>query len=504
MNMTKLKPIGLLALSLAFSGCGKKDDAADPTEQETTTTTSGVSSTGGTGGGKTTIGTLSVSSGLNALPDLETMFSVAVDGLSLAASGTPPKVYALAADVETNLTGDIDDIAAAVQTAAAARDWPAVRAEIDDFHAAQAKCRVMQDTARQVQDLSDLTVSTCRMKKVTAKGAGGLKIVSGTDPGDGQYFAAGAADVVRAIELNKDAPAAAVQKIVLRIAAKSATADIYKVKLTTCTGLNKAAFAELITVDGATSTLTYEVAGKNQVLVDGATKTSIRHGLVTGQLASAGDDATTMFDDSAVRTLKLSSSNTLGTVVSQGFNARVEIADGGLSTTFFGQNTNGDAVGSHKVVAKTKFTGEKAASVAVTEGAGRDVSSFKTGALAEQTVEHSIGFEYQESATPRYATVTTSSLIDAVAAVDFATDVTLKETAPVAPDMTLLSDADCDSSAATSVAVVSLNVPALLEMAKDCETKFVKMDEICKAVDAKQQDIFTALAADKAANPSPH
>ncbi len=511
-----LRVLGSLTLVLAVGAqaCGKKDTVDEtPT---TTTSTGGVSSNGGgTAATGATVGTLTVGAGLNALPDLETMFNASVKGLGLTPTGTPPHVPDIAADVSRYLTGDVDATIAQLKAAVVAHDWEAARGLVQTFHDAQAKCRVMEDTARQVQDLSDMTGSTCRMKKIGAKGAGGIKIIAGTDPGDGNFFAPADEDIVRVIDLKPGTQVPGAPKVgseqmkslVFHIAGKTAAPTIYKAKLTFCSTAGKALGAELITVDGAVSSLSYESAHQDQSAIGSLTMTRSRHAVVSGTLAAAADGTTT-FDGAAVRTLKVENRNALGDNVARTFNARVEITGSSLVTTFFGQgvavgDANQSIVGTHKGVAMTTFTGDKAANVAVSEGAGKHAGTFKVGSADAQVVAEAVGFEYDEAGAPRYVTVATSTLLDAVNAVDFTADAILKQAQPVDPDLALMTDDDCDVSSAAATAVVSINTPALQEAMKTCETKFVKMDEICRAVDAQERDVFTALQADKAANP-PH
>lgn len=508
--LDRRKPLSfmIVAALVAPTACGKKDTADDPAA--TGSTSSGVASTGSSSG--STVGTLTVGAGLNALPDLETMFKASISSLGLAPSGTPPVVPDIAADVSTYLTGDVSTLVADLQAAVSAHNWASARTLMDSFHQAQAKCRVIQDTARQVQDLSDMTGSTCRMKKIGAKGAGGIKIIAGTDPGDGNFFAAADKAVVRVIDLKPStqvpgAPkvgADGMKSLVFHIAGKETASNVYKAKLTFCSAAGKALGAELITVDGTANSLSYESSHSDSLTIGAATLTRSRHALVSGVLAADGAGSTT-FDSDSARTVLVENKNELGDSATQTFNARIDITGSSLSTTFIGQDEvvvlGQSAVSSRKGLAMTTFTGDKAANVAVSEGAGKQSGSFTVGTAAAQSIAEALGFEYQADALPRYTTVESSTLLDAVNAVDFETDAILKQSAPADPDLALVSDDDCDVTEAVATAIVSLASPTLADAVKECETKFVKMDEICKAVDAKERDVFAALQADRAAHP---
>ena len=138
-----------LATTAALSACGKKDSdkAAD-----------------------TAIAPVVSVSSLDALPDVSLLLKsdVTKAALSLvqrkssdASNGTPPEMRSVGEEeVETYLTGSIDDFIAEVE---AARDeavaatgadakakWDAVQAKVNTFRQAQTKCRVLEDTVRQV------------------------------------------------------------------------------------------------------------------------------------------------------------------------------------------------------------------------------------------------------------------------------------------------------------------------------------------------------------------
>ena len=193
--------LGLVLAVASLSACGKKEKSDDKSVNAA----------------NSPLGDLRIE-GLASFPDLSLMLkanpgakSAALNltrGASDAVNGTPPLAKDIKpANMEEFLTGSIDTFIAGVEAKKAAamtantkEAWDLVNAEVDKFRDAQSKCRVLQDTARQVSELSDNSNTMCYFSKIGTKGAGILIYKAGEKIAEEDFFKPDAEkDVVRKI-----------------------------------------------------------------------------------------------------------------------------------------------------------------------------------------------------------------------------------------------------------------------------------------------------------------
>jgi len=508
-----------LAATVALSACGKKD--SDKTDVTSTTSVVTLSS-------------------LDALPDLSLLLksdatkaalSLGLRGSSDASNGTPPEMRSVTEEqVETYLTGSIDDFIAEVEAARdeavlatgaeATTKWDAVQAKVKTFRQAQTKCRVLEDTVRQVSDLSEHTSTMCYMSKIGVKGAGILGYKSGTKVEDGDFFKASTEkDVIRKVEMRKGSAALALeeggdedkdggdQDIYFSLPKASDTS--FSVELSFCNPADGSLRnIETVTVDKVKGEMTFTHVGSDT-----------RGGQTQKQMATLiaalkqDADGKLSFDSTKARVVEARNeggfSSEGGNVGTHLFNGRFTVKGDVLLSEMFmkGSNTFEGNTNTHssKNVSAARFSGSKMKDVRVFEGAGR-MSHSGSGTFGGQaqtfTDDQKIAFEYDQAATPRYKSVATNEYLTQVDALFGAKDKAgsiLAGTAPKSVDISKLTSgkAICKS---TPDSIYTLGATAaartgFMKVEKACNDGrgFNGENSLCRTLQNREREIMQAL-----------
>ena len=507
----------VLVLGIAV-GCGNDGDD----DEETTADTTSTAGTPYAPGSTSTASGSSIAGGalnLSAMPTISDIVSTSSSPLNIAVSGTPPKFSDLSSsNLETYLTGSVSTMISNITTEAAkaSPNWTVVQGYVDTFRQGQTKCRIMEHAARQIDELSSRTNSSCYMKEIDKPSNSLLEWVEGNNQiAAGAFFTAPAGTtaanpIIREIhmEAQGDLPE---QRIRFRI---SNDANIYTVKLTFCQN-GSAGGSDLIEVNSNTGSesMTYTTYHAGSDSFGGETQTYEFSSVIRATIASAVDSAggvNLVFDKSQPRTMESRGSMSSGSF-QHSFNGSLLVSGDQLTNKFVmsGAHTFNNKTFTNDVrsYSKVRFSGDSSSSVAVYEGAGRTIGSFKDpDQSSAQSFDEQVGFEFQDTSSPQFATVTSSTYINDVAAIDFGTDSLLLNTTPLGVDAAikaLSADSDCAGSVAdgTVEAVYRIGgVPAdMAAIDAKCENHFDGGSDICNALSQQEQSVFSALRQKAAA-----
>lgn len=470
----------VISAALVVSGCSSDDD-------DDSSTSTSVSS-------------------LNSIPDVSSLLvssstSLHGGGLQLAESadavvGTPPAFSTLSAsNLETYLIPEVSTLVSNITSAANSQDWTTFDTHMGNFRDGQAKCYVMQDAARQIADLSEASTSSCYMKKIDPEtGTRAMTYVSGTEVAQGEYFKPAESTVYRAMQLyNFGLQSTPDETIIFEIQGTSVESGVYQVGLNFCSSSGDLRQKEIIRVDNNTGTLTVTTTRSGSSTYEGQSQTYARNITLTASLLQ-GSDGSISFDPAATRSMVIrgrdSSSSFTGS-----YNGTLDVSGNTLTAKFIftgeESSNNSTFTFSEKSAAIVKYSGSSFDDVAIFEGAGKRSGTFNDGS---SSFEHSddIIFEYDETASPRYKTVTETDLSTALAAIDFTTDSTLSQSSPAAPDTTL--DSSICSQTPDSVYSIDANSEAMTAVSQACEAKFDSgKSRICNSIRQVEDQIWSKL-----------
>lgn len=484
LNRNRIQLFGLHCILFSFL---LSNFACQKTEEEE----AADAATSSTGTSTTTDGTEIVPtnvSNLAALPDIGSLFqSSTSSSLRLAVSGTPPVFSEIKpSTLETYLSPNITTLISNITGYVSASDWDAVDTEVSSFRGAQSKCEAMQSVARQVTDLMQSTGSLCYMGNIGKSSEQILSYISGEEVAQDAFFAQGAEDKVRQLQIG--GPEA--QNIFFSIPGTNSNSDSYEIKLTFCdVNTNTSNSIDHILVDNAAGKFTYTTASNRDEGENGNFKW---HAVISAALkeTSAGDGFE--FNQSSARTMesKMSSSGSWGSHAS---NSIMTIAGGVINSHEIGTHSNtfdgSTFSGSSKNILSANFSGTGANDIRIFEGAGKRIGSWSDGS---ETNAHTdvTGFEFNESATPQYATVTSSTYLDTVNAVDLTTGLLSKD-APEDPDVSAIDSTIC-SSTPDSIYSLDMQSSGMVAVEAACRNEYDN-GRICDALRQQEHQIWDAV-----------
>ena len=133
--------------------------------------------------------------------------------------------------------------------------------------------------------------------------------------------------------------------------------------------------------------------------------------------------------------------------------AALALSGEALSASFFAVESDAAAGATSmsrtdKTALDVKYTGTGISDLVIYQGAGRSLLNLARGSITN-TRDESIGFSFDATQTPQYATETSSDYLTNVAAVDFDTDAVLSQSAPTAPDVTAIDSSACEATPTT-------------------------------------------------------
>ncbi|MCX6106915.1 MAG: hypothetical protein NTY08_13905 [Proteobacteria bacterium] len=455
-----------LGVALVSGACSKKSssNSDDPANSDS-----------GTG---TNSSTSFIVSSLSSIPDLDTfiksqstsaaLLSTNQSGLGLV-TGTPPgfkDIGSSATNIQTNLTGNTTTLATDVETARSSSDWTGLRTKLETFHAANAKCQVMEHTARLVTRLKEDTGTLCMLKNIGSQGDKVFTVTSGTAIADlTSVFAAAAEDKVLQIKQPDGGT------IMFDIKGTNTLPTGFQLTMTMCDENNAPTQQNAIVIDNTTRSLTF-TSKRNDASKGGANGNF----KFVGSLVSDGAGGYVP-DTAAARTVDYSGGGTFGSFTSSD-QGKLTISGNLLNAIFFSSHSGTDGngrsmAGTIKDALSVEYTGTGSDSLVIYQGAGKNTGTFagKDGSGSDFTNSRSdtIGFSFDNTASPQYKTETTSTFLDTVNAIDFATDPILSQTEPAAPDTTM--DATKCTATATTVLNFAPNSESFMKAAKaTCDT----------------------------------
>lgn len=465
--------VGLMTVGVVV-GCGKKKS----TDESTTSSTS-VSS-------------------LSLLPDVSTILqssSSTLTGDSDAVTGTPPKfaeigtsdITTTKTNLEKYLSGDIATII--TDLTAAKGNWTTAKPIVDKFREGQAKCQVIADAARSLQEMSERTTSSCMMGKIGKAGIDAMTYVSGTKVTDGSFFTPEDTDVVRQLSIGGFGLEGA-DTIILNIQGKNTEAGVFQIKLNFCSA-GKSQGYDKIRVDNNAGTITFTTLHSGSEKRDSQTMTFKSNAVITASLKASGDAY--VFDSDKARQMTIQNYNSSGTSTNS-MEGLIKISGDTLSSKLFMTGTfsnNGTSMTmSSKSYGEAQFTGSNFTDATIYQGAGRRVGTFNDG-TASNSMDQSVGFEFDNTATPQYKTITSSTYITNVAALAFESDAILSKAAPGVADVTSMVDTDCSQ---TPASVYKMNQNAATKAAKTaCDNNFHGGDRLCDGLRDQENKVWNVL-----------
>jgi hypothetical protein len=402
-------------------------------------------------------------SSLSLIPDTSTVTTATTTALTLdsadAVTGTPPLFSAITTDkMETYFTGTIADMITGMKDAKAAADWDKVKTYVDSFRAAGAKCQQVEDVARALTVLNENTSDLCYMQQVGAVGAGVLDYTSGDTVDDGAFFKpkADGTNVVRQITYGKD-----VRKF--RIYGSTEIANGYKVAFARCVD-DKPKNYSVVTVDNTAGTFVLTNIG-GRPLQTNMTSDDFSFTLKAGLSYDSASGAY-VFNTAAERSFE-SKNYRVETTRSNTVNANITVAADTITSLLFMKDIN-SGMKDREGVARTQtsvrkginyanFGGTSVNNVYVSQGAGYQYSSQTNDGLGSGVTmvgEATVGFEFNNTKTPQYDSVTTGTYVDAVTTKKAGIDTLAPFSAlaePVVPDVMPADATTLCGTAATAV-----------------------------------------------------
>ena len=450
--MKKKILIGLAALSTASAGaCSKKSsNSTDSTGSNSTTSTAEP------------LGSLISVSTLALMPELDSFLKAKSSSASLAAAlalsdrgdgyslvtGTPPKFTEIAGNMSTYLTGDVATLGSDIASLTGNPSSADLKAKITSFLDAESKCAVMEHTARLVQRLRQDTAPLCLLKAMGPVGDKILKVASGAPVADlTKVFTPDADDKTLQIGMtDKGQP----HYEMVQIKGTTSNPNGYHVVYTTCLTASKTGFRQnTLDIDNTTGIMTFKSIS-NGSIDDVKAKPNASFTL-TGNIVADGSGGV-IPDTSKLRTVTYNEAGTMGdrAGTNQGI---LKIIDNELNATFFGSESGTDQGGNamvrtDKTALNVQYTGGSTSDLVVFQGAGRSIMTM-TGGSHTNIADHAIGFNFDNTASPNYATTTSSDYVTRIAAVNFATDPVLSLAQPTAPDVTTLDSTPCTATPTT-------------------------------------------------------
>ncbi len=453
----KLKIITGLTIvaGISAASCGKKKSSST----DTTTAASGTTTTTTAAAGSV----VSVSS-LALVPDADTFLkststsladSLALedrgDGYSLV-TGTPPNFTDIAGSLAKYLTDDVSTLSTAIATAKGSSDWDSLKSQATKFFDAEAKCGVMEHSAHIIQRLRQDTAPLCLLKAAGAVGDKVYKVVSGDAISDlTQIFVPISTDKILQIGLtDKNQP----HYEMVKITGTTTNPNGYHAVYSTCLSSSKKPFRQnIIDVNNTTGIMSF-TSTVNGAIDDKGAKPNALFSL-KGYIVSDGAGGA-VADTSKARSVAYAAAGGFGQLTTTEQGALTITADE-LKATFFNSETGTDGKGnaatrSDKSVLDVQYSGTGTSDLVIAQGAGRSILTMAGtvgGVAITNTNDHSIGFAFDNTQTPQYTTVTSSTYLTNIASIDFTTDLILKATAPTAPDMTTIDDTGCTATPTT-------------------------------------------------------
>jgi len=509
--------LALLAVSGACSSDGDDEDQAEETASATNTTGTvyAPGSTSAAAGASIAGGALNLSS----MPSPSDAISTSSGASGLyAVSGTPPAFSDIKpSTLEDYLTGSITTLISNInnEVKKGSVDWNTVDNYIDTFQAGQTKCRIMENAARQLADLKGQTTSTCYMRNID-KPTGSLMtwVAGASDIPAGGFFAVKDgttedAPIVRELQIPADGESPA-ENIRFHISNNN---NIYKVIITFCDSNNNARGADIISVNANSGSeqMTYEVFQSGTDTYNGQSQTFSFQGVIEAGVKSqvSGSNVSLVFDDTKVKTMTMGGSFS-SSEFEDSFNGQMSIAANGsdLINKFIakGKGSFSGTTFEHSVksYSEVRFTGTSSSDVKIFEGAGRTTGTFKDSTRTEtDSFDEKIGFEYQDSASPKYATTTSGTYVTNVNAFDFAADAITGLTAPASPTASIASSDRCagsvDDGTVQASYLLDVTSEAFAAIDQTCSNEFSEGKNICNALEEQEQQVWNALRQSEAA-----
>ena len=432
----------ILSGVIMFSGCGSSKKDSD------TTTTTNVQS-------------------LTLVPDTDTMVASNSSTTSLLTTGTPPFVKDITPDnMATYFTGNVTTLLSQIEAARSSRNWDSVKTLVQTFYEGNAKCQVIEQTSRILTKLRGETSDLCMLKGL-GKETGLFTVRSGTAIEEGMFFTPVEKDVVRKFDTGD-------RSHVFQIQGTSTEANVYQLTMTSC--LNTTALrAFRVRVDNAARTLKITVAAKAN---DRGVTTNQASFELTGGIKKDGDSY--VADTAVAREVTASGKGSFtngGNTNSFAENGKLTISGDVMTAITMTRNTGGSSANPFNNLMRNaisvQFNGTGINDLVVYQGAGKNrsvMTGTHNGNSISQDRTQSIGFDFNNTVSPQYTTVSTGTYVDNVAAVNFATDSILSQTAPADPVLTLASDANCQLTADSVIGMAQGSFAKMAAISAECNT----------------------------------
>ena len=441
-------------------------------------------------------GTVAVNVGsLNGLPDMTAVIGASSGtSLALAVNGTPPLFKDINKDsIESLLSGSISDLKAAVVSANSSNDKDTLRSKVSTFHEGVAKCHVIQDAARTLKEISTFTGSSCYMSKIDNGTNNGLTYVSGTEVEKGKLFEQ--KDDTRVVAMNITDGASleggGPERIVFEIQGRNVEAGVYQVKLNFCGKTSGVASSyDLIRVDNA----------KGRLIIKNKQKESF--GNYLAEIDAPIRPSTTTsgafeFMPGLKRVIKLHGKGGDGNAEFR-MQARLELEKDILTSAFRGEfkfDHDGDGTyttNRDKSVSRVRLDGSKTTETRIFEGAGRHIGDFQDEAGSRHTNDNSIGFEFDDSASPKYKSVSTGSYVDFIKNFKPGEDETLKADSIGDVDVADINNSPCALSP-ESTYELNMGSSDMVNVVKECESGFDGDEaQLCDGLHGIEDTIISA------------
>ena len=380
MEMHK-SPLSLITVVVSCAitlSCGKKEDKD-------------TDAAAGGSAGATNVTAEVAAGGLSVLPDISTMLKsdeAASTKLNLrsnsnAVNGTPPAVKEInSSNVEEYLTGDIDAFIASVEakkaealTANTKEAWDEVFSSVQVFRQAQTKCRVLEDTVRQISSIAEQTGSLCYFSKIGLKGAGILEYSAGEKVDEDKFFAPDEEkNVVRKVQMGAEESKLFLEgegqgggeggeggggegdeekKNTIFFEIPKSTNGNYKLKMTMCKSDGTVKSQESIDVDAEKGVMTFQNANSG--------KWGTHNSKLVGYIKKDANGKL-IFDTSKDRSVTLSNTNE-SSYGKNNFSSNFIVRGDQLISEFFTAGNNSFQGNNHnfssKMVSATRFSGSK-------------------------------------------------------------------------------------------------------------------------------------------------
>ncbi len=434
--------------------------------------------------------------------------------------GIPPAFSTLQPqNLNDYFTGDVQTLVNVIQDGSTTNS---VREnKIREYFQGKGKCWIAQGAAEQLGHLNSATTSICYMTKFPTTPGVSIQHVSGEEIPAENFFAQQDTTVIRKMKIlepdgpDDDEPGSdpgeddddeGVFNIFFEIKGKDVSPNSYDITLHFCSGQDEGNLVhhsdETISFNRETKilTITHKETGR-----PGQSGSEAFESVFSAKVKKQSD-STFDWDYSQKREMTIKGRFDRGIAGEfrdqSTFNGHMSVTSEGdqatVATRFFHNSQFTDPNGktgtnSSKGYSIVEGIGSNITNFAVLTGAGKHEFNHAFDGKSFENHAETIGFEYNETLSPKYTTITSGTLFNTVNASNFSTDDILSLTTSAPPSTTGVGTFNCATSEINSEHILDMGNAAGKAISKKCEQRFSHSRNLCYLLDQCDNKVFSKV-----------